>query len=81
MTNIKYGDEMDNYCKIHNLYIDERLESRNTSGRNGNIVIKTTVKYKDKVIIDIESKSIIKEEELLTMIKEKIREIKLNQLC
>ena len=64
MTNIKYGSEMDNYCKIHNLYIDERLESRNTSGRNGNIVIKITVKYKDRVIIDIESKSLLKEEEL-----------------
>lgn len=79
--NIKYGSEMDNYCKIHNLYIDERLESRNTSGRNGNIVVKTTVKYKHKVIIDIETKSIIKEDELLSMIKGKIREIKINQIC
>ena len=81
MTNIKYGSEMDKYCKLHNLYIDERLESRNTSGRNCNIVLKITVKYKNEVIIDIESKSILKEEELLTMIKEKIREIKLNQIC
>lgn len=81
MTNIKYGSEMDNYCKIHKLHIDERLESRNISGRNGNIIIKITVKYKDKVIIDIESKSILKEGELLAMIKQKIREIKLNQIC
>ena len=82
---MKYNNELDKYAKAHKLYICNELFS-NKGDRykdfldKGVVYNHVVVKIGSKTIIEVYCKSIIKDDELLMMIKEEIRELKLKSI-
>ena len=72
MHDIKYDNELDKYAKRYKLYISNELKSVDNDAVNH-----VTVKWKDITIVDIKTRGIMKDKELLKHIKRKINLIQL----
>jgi hypothetical protein len=82
---IKYNNELEKYAKKHKLWISNEL-FRNNGTLYKHFLDKdevyngVVVKNGSKIIIETYCKSIIKDDELLMMIKEEMRELKLRSI-
>jgi hypothetical protein len=85
MYDMKYNNELDKYARAHKLHICNELFS-NKGDRYKNFLDEgvvynyVVVKKDSKIIIEAYSKSIINDDELLIMIKEEMRDIKLKSI-
>jgi hypothetical protein len=82
MHDMKYNNELEKYAKAHKLWISNEFFTNNGTRYKDfldkDIVYNgVVVKSGHKTIIEAYSKSIIKDDELLMMIKEEMRELKL----
>jgi len=82
---MKYNNELDKYAQAHKLHICNELFSNNGSNYKdfldeGVVYNHVVVKIASKTIIEAYCKSIIKDDELLMMIKEEVRELKLKSI-
>ena len=77
MYDMKYNNELDKYAKQHKLYISNELMSERNDYSVWSVVNKVIVKWKDITIIDIKTKGIINDDELLKLIKREINLIEL----
>jgi hypothetical protein len=83
--NMKYDNDLERYAIKHKLWISNELkhnqgEHFDENYDKGVILNYITVKLKDKTILRLVERGIIKDEDLLSKIKEVVREIKLNTL-
>jgi hypothetical protein len=91
MYDMKYNNELDKYARTHKLYISNELKSvdpeytfENTKQVKSfltkhavTVVNHVIVKWKDITIVDIQTKGVIEDDELLKLIKREINLIEL----